>query len=69
MLIIEAGQICPHGNICPHSITADQGVCFGLRRDRKCSFSCSFIDNNGQIQESGVRNKLDQTGKMRIIME
>lgn len=64
-LILESGKACPHANNCPYNKFDE---CLGARSDRNTRFSCSFV-KNGKIIEGGIRNRFDQTGKMKIIME
>ncbi len=64
-LILEAGMKCPHSSNCPYN---KNNECWGARANRSVTFNCSHF-KNGQIIEGGTRNRLDQTGKMKIIME
>jgi len=64
-LILEAGTICPHSSSCPYNKDSE---CWGAKIDRNVKFNCSHF-KNGQIIEGGTRNRLDQTGQMKIIME
>ena len=32
-------------------------------------FICDWVDNHGNIEEGHIRNKLDLTGKMKVITE
>jgi len=64
MLILKEGEICPHGHRCQY---ADS--CWGVRSERDGAFTCSFIKEDGTIQNNQARNPLDVTGKMKIIME
>lgn len=64
-LLLESGEQCPHGTSCPYNTA---GECLGARQDRNTRFSCSFV-KNGKIVEGGTRNRYDQTGNMKIIME
>jgi len=64
-LILEAGQACPHSSNCPYN---RDNECWGAKSDRNMRFNCSHF-KNGQIVEGGTRNRHDQTGKMKIIME
>lgn len=64
-LILEAGQPCPHGSRCPYN---KDNECMGAKAERNVRFNCSYV-KNGQIVEGGSRNRYDQTGNMKIIME
>jgi len=64
-LILEAGEKCPHSTSCPYN---KNNECWGARNNRNMRFNCSHV-KNGCIVEGGTRNRLDQTGQMKIIME
>ncbi len=64
-LILEAGEKCPYSNSCQYN---ESNECWGSKLDRKVKFNCSHF-KNGKIIEGGTRNKYDQTGNMKIIME
>lgn len=64
-LILEAGEICPHSSNCPYN---KENECWGARTDRTLKFNCSFV-KNGKIIEGAARNRYDQTGQMKILME
>lgn len=64
MLFLKEHETCPYSVRCPHSTN-----CWGTKSDRNCDFTCALVDNQGRINESGFRNPLDKTGKMKVIME
>lgn len=64
MLVLKEKEICPHGDRCQY---ADS--CWGLRSERTQVFTCTFIKEDGTIMDGQMRNPLDVTGKMKIIME
>ena len=64
MLNLKPGEVCPYAEHCSYSDN-----CQGTQSDRKTSFTCDFVGDNGEIREGLFRNKLDQTGKMEVIME
>lgn len=64
-LILEAGEICPYSSSCPYNTDNE---CWGARSDRKLNFNCSFV-KNGKIIEGAARNRFDETGQMKILME
>jgi hypothetical protein len=69
MLVLEAGEVCPHAATCPHNNNSVINTpCFGTVSSRKCKFECHFVVN-GQIRKEGSRVPGDQTGKMKVIME
>ncbi len=65
-LILEANQICPHRTNCPYN---DCNTCLGGDQDRLTRFECDYIENGVFIEGGVQRSRLDQTGKMKIIME
>ncbi len=64
-LILESGEKCPHSSRCPYNANNE---CWGAKQTRNMRFNCSHV-KHGQIVEGGTRNKHDQTGQMKIIME
>ncbi len=69
-MILKSNEICPYANNCPYHHKLDGfGFCHGTVT-RDVEFSCDYVDNKGNILEHGeMRNKLDITGKMKLIME
>lgn len=63
MLVLDEKEKCPHSFICPHN-----NNCLGANSKRKTKFTCDLIEN-GKIQEDSFRSPLDETGKMKVIME
>jgi hypothetical protein len=70
MLILEAGEVCPHAATCPYNnnsvITTP---CFGSLSSRKTKFECKFVVNGRVLKDAGTRIPGDQTGKMKVIIE
>jgi hypothetical protein len=64
MIILQENQICPHASKCPHA-----DGCYGTKNNRNNKFTCEFVDTNGNVDTGGVRNPLDKTGKMKVILE
>lgn len=64
MLNLKPGEVCSYAENCPYS-----NSCQGTQSTRKTSFACDFVSDTGAIKEGKFRNKLDQTGKMQVIME
>lgn len=64
MLNLKPGEVCSYAGHCPYSDS-----CQGTQSTRKTSFTCDFVSDTGTIKEGMFRNKLDQTGKMQVIME
>ncbi len=72
MILLEAGQMCPHHNKCPYNATKHGGVflCQGANPTRQNLFTCDHVEINGKIDEGKtMRNPHDKTGKMKVIME
>ncbi len=63
MLELRRGMACHLQEKCPYATN-----CWGAQSDRKTPFTCDLVVN-GQIVEGKYRNPLDQTGKMKVIME
>jgi len=66
MLILEANQSCPYRTTCPYNTYNE---CQGSNQDRLVSFKCDYVTNGVFIESGQPRNRLDQTGQMKIIME
>lgn len=65
-LILKEYEVCPYASTCPHHSNGST-YCHGSNPNRKHIFECKlFVD--GKIMD-GYRNPLDQTGKMKIILE
>lgn len=72
MIVLEAGQMCPHQIQCPYNTTKHGGVflCQGANPARQNAFTCDHVGDNGKIAEGKImRNPNDKTGKMKVIME
>jgi len=67
MLILEIMEVCPHAGNCDYD--KPEGACFGARRDRLSKFTCEYADRTTVFSDGIVRNPLDQTGKMKVLME
>ncbi len=67
MLIIEAGETCPHKDNCKFNDPV--GTCFGSKSGRANKFTCEYATLTEVSNDNHVRNPLDQTGQMKIIME
>ena len=67
MLILKENEVCQLAQQCPHNDTTKG--CYGARANRAYEFTCEFVQNGKIITDSGFRNPLDQTGKMKVIME
>ena len=66
-MILESGETCQYGRVCP--LNTKFGPCYGARSDRQNIFECEYVVNGQLIADSGFRNPLDKTGKMKVIME
>ena len=67
MLILKENEVCHLAYKCPHNDTSKG--CYGARAERSYIFTCEFVKNGRIITDSGFRNPLDKTGKMKVIME
>jgi len=69
-MILKPTEICPYADNCRyHHKNEYLNFCQGtVERDNE--FFCQYVDINGNISENGqLRNSLDITGKMKLIME
>jgi len=63
MLLLREKEVCPHSKRCPYVEN-----CQGTNPNRNSTFKCDFVVN-GRIESGHFRNKLDKTGRMKIITE
>lgn len=66
MLILQERQVCPHSNNCPYNVNDS---CQGSNPQRMCEFKCGYVKNGIIEEKKNIRNSLDQTGSMKVIME
>ena len=67
MLRLEPNQVCPYKNKCPYNVYNE---CLGaIENSRTILFECDYITNGVFVENGQVRTNIDQTGKMKIIME
>jgi hypothetical protein len=66
-MILESGEVCPYGHRCP--LNSQLSPCYGTRPERLNMFECEYVVNGKLIADSGFRNPLDKTGRMKVIME
>jgi len=66
-LELKENEVCPYFQRCPHNNNIE--TCLGANSFRATPFTCSYVDDRGNISESGFRNPLDQTGKQVILQE
>lgn len=75
MLILHPKQVCPYISNCPwiksRFVSGTRFPCSGMDPERNHVFTCDFVDDNGCFVEGyGYnRNPLDQTGKMKVLLE
>lgn len=68
-LFLKVGEICQYRKICPYNKYATGAdICWGARSERDCNFVCDFVID-GKIQEGFLRNPLDKTGQMKILID
>ena len=66
-IVLKEKEACPHAIKCKYN---KDGSCLGASTARENIFTCEFVDAAGNIIEAGYeRSSLDQTGKMKVIME
>ena len=65
---LSENEVCKYSTTCPHNNTT-LNFCLGARPDRNKVFDCSLVSDQGIFMENGFRSSLDQTGKMKILME
>lgn len=66
MLILESKQKCHLSNGCPYNINDS---CQGANPQRVNEFRCGYVIGGIIEEKKAVRNSLDQTGSMKVIME
>jgi hypothetical protein len=64
MLLLSEGEVCPLALRCPYA-----QECWGVKSNRDTVFTCSFVDDRGNIKEGMFRNPHDKTGKMQVIVD
>ena len=68
-MILKENEACRFASKCKYNSGGISGTCQGANPNRKTVFTCEFVVNGKIIENAGFRNSLDQTGKMKIIME
>lgn len=63
MLVLKEKEVCPYMSRCPYAEN-----CQGTNSNRNEIFNCDFVLNE-KIESGHFRNKLDKTGRMKIITE
>lgn len=66
MLILEINEKCPHSENCKFNLNSS---CNGSSSNRPNKFICEYADRSIVYNEGTIRNCLDITGKMKVIME
>jgi len=71
MLSLKPNQTCPYSKTCSYNnkISQANSYCKGADPARTTEFTCNLIDDNGTIIENKFRSSLDETGKMKVILE
>ena len=69
MLILLPNQVCPHAATCPYNTQTGHNFCLGANSDRPGPFNCEYVSPTGTFAEGKFRSKLDETGKMKVILE
>lgn len=68
MMVLKANQVCSFYQNCPYN-NSSTSACQGANPDRKNQFICNYVDEKGVFSEGKFRSGLDQTGKMKVILE
>jgi len=69
MLTLNPHQKCPHSSRCQYSDTGTN-ICKGADTNRDYEFICTFFnESDSSISPGNFRSSLDQTGKMKVILE
>ena len=66
-IALQPHETCPYTLNCPYN--QGQNTCIGADGSRSRTFICDLVSENGVFSESGFRSKLDETGKMKVILE
>jgi len=68
-MLLKPGQVCKYSANCPY-VRDGIDFCQGTNPNRNTEFKCNFIKEDGSFINTGyLRNSLDVTGKMKVIME
>lgn len=67
IMMLESGEVCSLSNNCPYN--EPYGRCQGSLSTRRNQFECKYVVNGKLITDGMGHNPLDQTGKMKVIME
>jgi hypothetical protein len=65
---LSENEICKYSTTCPYNNTT-LNFCKGALSTRNKIFICDLVSETGVFNESGFRSSLDETGKMKVIME
>lgn len=69
-LILLENEACKFALRCPYnSGTGMFTSCRGADPTRVTKFICDIVNKDGVIEENRFRSKLDETGKMKILLE
>lgn len=68
-LILRSKEVCPYAATCKYNSKSSTERCQGADSNREREFICDLVTEMGFIKEDGFRSKLDQTGKMQIILD
>jgi hypothetical protein len=66
-LILKPNEVCPYSKDCYYNRGMNE--CFGARSDRNNSFTCTFFNSEGKIEEGHYRLPQDQTGQMKVLID
>ncbi len=66
MMVLAEGQVCPLSSSCEYNVN---NSCMGATQGRITEFRCGYVENGRVKENMQQRNKLDQTGNMKVLME
>lgn len=69
-IVLKPNEVCKYANTCIYnSGKGSNKFCRGAEVGRDVTFLCDLVTDDGIIKENKFRSELDQTGKMKIILE
>ena len=66
-ILLQSREVCPYKDNCPYNY---QNTCMGGSPERVNIFRCELVTSDGVFLENkNVRNPLDETGKMELLLD
>ena len=66
MLVLKENEVCPHANNCSYNV---DNSCQGANGNRSNKFTCEYASLTEVYATGETRNRMDKTGRMKVIME